>query len=259
MRRTVAAEFKLPAIGDTMVEGEIVDWLVAPGDVVAVDQVICLVETDKSVVELSTPYGGTVVALGAGVGEVLAVGEMLITVDDGSSAPHQATPPTPTAGGALEPPAVAAAVAGSVMSPVLRKLAEELSVDLGGIRGTGPGGRISRIDVETARISATPPASPGVRAMPRVRRASRQAGIDLSTIIGTGAGGAVTSSDLAAAVQPDRTASPSAEPSTRTRMSPLRRSIAANLIRSTREIPQFTASTFIDGEPLLAARTALAG
>jgi len=87
----MADVFHLPAVGDTMVEAEIVEWLVDVGDEVSLDQAICSIETDKSVVEMTTPYRGFVLALGGEPGDVLAVGEPLIAVGaSGEPAPNMA-------------------------------------------------------------------------------------------------------------------------------------------------------------------------
>ncbi len=99
----MADVFVLPTVGDTMVEGVVVEWFVAVGDRVEVDQVICSVETDKSVVELTSPYRGTVLRLGAAAGEVVSVGAPLVVVGEPTEmlsqfaevGPEPATSPSP--------------------------------------------------------------------------------------------------------------------------------------------------------------------
>ena len=152
----MASVFKLPAVGDTMVEGEIVEWLVAVGDTVELDQAICSIETDKSVVEMSTPYRGTVLALGGEPGDVIEVGGTLIVIGEpgeevpedkpepaaaAASIPHQTPAPAPS-----QP-----ARSDSVKAlPKARKVARERGVDLATVAGTGPGGSITVADVEAA-------------------------------------------------------------------------------------------------------------
>ncbi len=161
----MASVFKLPAVGDTMVEGEIVEWLVAVGDEVDLDQPICSVETDKSVVEMTTPYRGTVLALGGEPGDVIEVGETLIVVGEpGEEIPAPVSEPTPAAAAtasaaippvAAAPAATAAAAADTVRAvPKARKLARERGIDLTEVTGTGPGGSITVPDVEAAVASA---------------------------------------------------------------------------------------------------------
>ncbi len=177
----MASVFKLPSVGDTMVEGEIVEWLVAVGDTVDLDQPICSVETDKSVVEMTTPYRGTVLALGGEPGDVIEVGETLIVIGEpGEAVPTEAeaAPATGAAGSvAAAHPAPAPAppqpaVPGSVKAvPKARKLARELGIDLAAVAGTGSGGSITVADVEAAAAAPTPSAGGSRRErLPAIRR-----------------------------------------------------------------------------------------
>lgn len=161
----MAHTFKLPAVGDTMVEGEIVEWLVTVGDTVELDQPICSVETDKSVVEMTTPYRGTVLALGGEPGDVIEVGETLIVIgepgEEVPAAEDEAAPATGAAGSAGAPPPAPEpapsqpAAPGSVKAlPKARKLARERGIDLAAVAGTGPGGSITVADVEAAAAPA---------------------------------------------------------------------------------------------------------
>ena len=147
-----------------MVEGEIVEWLVAVGDTVDLDQPICSVETDKSVVEMTTPYRGTVLALGGEPGDVIEVGETLIVIGEpGEEVPAEDGPgPAAAAAGppAAPPPGPAPAAPqpaapGSVRAvPKARKLARELGIDLAAVAGTGSGGSITVADVEAAAAAS---------------------------------------------------------------------------------------------------------
>ena len=158
----MASVFKLPAVGDTMVEGEIVEWLVAVGDEVDLDQPICSIETDKSVVEMTTPYRGTVLALGGEPGDVIEVGETLIVVGEaGEEVPTSEPEPAPAAAAVSTPHQTRApvppqpAASDSVKAvPKARKLARERGIDLAAVAGTGPGGSITVADVEAAAASA---------------------------------------------------------------------------------------------------------
>ena len=157
----MASVFKLPAVGDTMVEGEIVEWLVAVGDEVDLDQPICSVETDKSVVEMTTPYRGTVLALGGEPGDVIEVGETLIVVGEtGEEIPTSEPEPAPAAVStphrtrAPAPPQPAASDSIKAV-PKARKLARNRGIDLAAVAGTGPGGSLTVADVEAAAASAS--------------------------------------------------------------------------------------------------------
>lgn len=217
----MASVFELPAVGDTMVEAEIVEWLVAVGDEVDLDQPICSVETDKSVVEMTTPYRGTVLALGGEPGDVISVGQPLIVV----GSPGEEAPARPDGTG----PGAAADMAlgtGTAAEPGAAEPDQTAGPD-----GTGPG-------------AAAP------KAMPKVRRMARERSVDLAAVAGTGPGGAITAADLEAAARPGG--------ERRERLSAVRRSIARHLTESVRTIPQFTAMVEAGAAVLLAARAAAA-
>jgi pyruvate dehydrogenase E2 component (dihydrolipoamide acetyltransferase) len=143
-------EFKLPDIGEGVVEGEIVRWLISEGDSIEEDQPMVEVMTDKATVEIPSPVRGTVVGRLGSEGDTVAVGNTLVVLEvtNGSqepvekerldfeeSQPTVRQPAPPRAGTVLATPAV-------------RKLARELGIDLTGVEGTGPGGRITREDLE---------------------------------------------------------------------------------------------------------------
>lgn len=146
-------QYLLPDLGEGMAEAEIVQWQVAVGDHVTRDQIVVHVQTDKAEVELPVPASGTVTALGASVGDVVPVGAPLLDLvpDDGatlagtpvrtSGTPGTASP-SPPADRPSAPPTGRARAA-----PPVRKLARELGVDLAGITGTGPAGRVTAADV----------------------------------------------------------------------------------------------------------------
>lgn len=280
----MAKIFNLPAVGDTMVEGEIVTWFVAVGDVVDLDQPICSLETDKSVVEMTTPHRGTVLYLAADVGGVVQVGAPLIVVGEpGEDLPADLLD-APTAPAAVSSPAAPSAPAAPTTSapstsspakngwsqgpppsnapsliptssPLLRRFAQEEGVNLATVRGTGPGGRITRADVTAAAGGA--PAQPSISrgpvlALPKVRKIARDGGIDLRDVRGSGPHGSITMTDLAA-VAPELAQPVRGE---RVRMSTMRRAIARNLTGAA-EVPQFTSMMDFDATSLLARRAAL--
>ncbi|HWP56361.1 MAG TPA: dihydrolipoamide acetyltransferase family protein [Candidatus Acidoferrales bacterium] len=149
----MAKEFRLPDVGEGISEAEIVHWLVKEGDTVKEDQELVQIETDKALVTLPSPYAGKIAKLHGHEGDVLKVGDVLVTIEETDG--KVAAPPEDrarrdrgTVVGALEeaddqmPPVQAI--------PAVRALARELKVDLATVRGTGPGGRITREDVEQA-------------------------------------------------------------------------------------------------------------
>jgi len=160
----VAFAFRLPDIGEGLDEAEIVEWFVAIGDEVLRDQPLVEVLTDKASSELPSPVAGTVLLLGADEGTRLRVGEVLIEIDDGSSAPEVVSEPVSiqvdtTKSQSPEPsPEVASLTARPKAAPATRRLALDLGVDLTTIVGTGPSGRITVEDIHTAAPASTGPA-----------------------------------------------------------------------------------------------------
>ncbi|MFB7423438.1 dihydrolipoamide acetyltransferase family protein [Streptomyces hydrogenans] len=253
-------EFLLPDLGEGLTEAEIVRWLVADGDMVAVDQPVVEVETAKATVELPCPYAGVVTRRYGGEGDVLAVGAPLVAVTVEETAAPAGEPratgsgsvlvgygtretprrrPAPAAVPAVTVPAVTvpvrpAPVPGSapagpagpvpVVSPLVRQLARRHGLDLRSVPGSGAGGLILRSDVDAA-----------------IRRAEREpAGV-----------GAVT------AVPGPAHGSDGPEP-VRVPLRGRRAAAAAKFSRSRREIPDATCWVEADATALLEARAALA-
>ncbi len=166
-------ELKLPDVGEGIAEGEVVRWLVAEGAAVEEDDPLVEVLTDKANVEIPSPVGGTVVKILAAPGQVVKVGELLALIepaagqaaaahrimassDRPSSTPREATEPGPGS-----PPGTAGAPGGAVLAtPVVRKLAKDLGVELGKVPGSGPGGRITEEDVRSAAGPKVPTGAP---------------------------------------------------------------------------------------------------
>ena len=155
----MAHEFRLPDIGEGLTEGEIVSWLVNIGEPVAADQPLVEVETDKAVVEIPAPVAGVLLHQGGAEGDVVQVGEILAVIGEEDEAWQ---PDAPLVGTLSEEAEVVTATATDPISPatarvqalpVVRKLARDLEVDLQSVVGTGPGGRITREDVEKAALA----------------------------------------------------------------------------------------------------------
>ncbi len=143
--------FTMPDLGEGLEEGTILSWLVAEGDDVALNQPLVEVETAKAAVEIPSPFAGRVVSLHAESDTVVAVGAALATFDVAGSDP----------GGPSEPKVAA--------TPVVRRLAKDLGVDLRVIDGSGPGGRITADDVQaaaTGTVDGGPAPDPAITRMP---------------------------------------------------------------------------------------------
>ncbi|MFB6139357.1 MAG: dihydrolipoamide acetyltransferase family protein [Halosimplex sp.] len=162
-------EFKLPDVGEGVAEGELLEWHVAPGDRVTEDQVVAEVETDKAVVDVPAPVNGTVRELLAEPGDVIPVGEVIITFDVAGDGAEPAVDRDATADAETEAGAESAGTTGEsadagassvngkggrvFAAPSARRLARELGVDLATVDGSGPGGRVSEADVRAAAES----------------------------------------------------------------------------------------------------------
>ena len=249
-------EFKLPDIGEGVVEGEIVSWKVVVGDAVAEDQPLVEVMTDKATVEIPSPRAGTVVALNGGEGEVVNVGATIVVLDDGSNGaggPVIADVGTGTERLAPEevPGAVKAVVAPVVAAPVVAPVA-------------------ARVPSVVAAVS-DPSRRGKVLATPATRRAARELSIDLGKVPGTGPSGRVTKADVVAFSEGRRAfggassgeaslgfthtaVPPGTGPEERIKVIGLRRKIAEAMVRSSLTIPHFSYVDEVDFTELVTLR-----
>jgi pyruvate dehydrogenase E2 component (dihydrolipoamide acetyltransferase) len=172
-------EFRLPDIGEGLVEGEVVRWLVKEGDLLQEDQPMVEIMTDKATVEISAPRGGRVARRLYAEGQSCPVGKVLIEIDMGEAAgsaepaargpathaPSQASPGTAASPGKANEANTAGA--GVLATPATRKLARDAGVDVRAVTGTGPAGRVTSSDVELATrggsSKATKGPAPGTR------------------------------------------------------------------------------------------------
>lgn len=231
------AEFVMPSLGADMEAGTLVEWRIAPGDTVRRGDIVALVDTEKAVIEVEIFEDGVVEELLVAPGVKVPVGTPLARIGAGAHAappevpapeptstpsapvaPIAAPPSAPTPAPVEAPPAVeAASIPASVAArvhatPVARRLAHELGIELATLHGAGPGGVITRADVERAAATRTL-AGQGVAAQPRP--------------------------------QPEPQAAPAAAPPP-DRLAGMRRAIAAAMARSKREIPHYYLATRID-------------
>ena len=207
-------DFVMPTLGADMDEGTLDEWRVKPGDTVTRGQIVAVVETTKAAVEIECWHDGVVQELLVPVGQTVAVGTPLATLlEPGETPGAPSARPEPTAAPAPvetspapERPAPAAPVGHRLwVSPVARRTAAALGVDLKGLTGTGPQGAITLRDVEHAAASAHHEKPPPPPAPPR----------------------------------PATAAPKSAAEKARERGAAMRASIAAAMSRSKREIPHY--------------------
>src|SRR5919206_2435298 len=136
-------EFKLPDLGEGLTEGEIARWLVSEGQEIAEDDPLVEVQTDKTTVEIPSPAGGKVARILVAEGEVVPVGTVLVVIgEDGS---------TPSVSDMSEGQPLGPVQQGRVRAtPLVRRMASELGVELSSVEGTGPQGRVTEDDVRRA-------------------------------------------------------------------------------------------------------------
>src|SRR5438034_7116721 len=150
----MAYEFKLPDLGEGLTEGEIARWLVAEGQEVAEDDPLVEIQTDKTTVEIPSPAAGTVARILVGEGEVVPVGTILVVIgEDGAGAVEEQprAEPAPSASDVPEGQSPGRAPEGRVRAtPLVRRLAQELGIELSSVEATGPQGRVTDEDVRRA-------------------------------------------------------------------------------------------------------------
>ena len=147
----MAYEFKLPDLGEGLTEGEIARWLVTEGQELAEDDPLVEIATDKTTVEIPSPAAGTVTKILVAEGEVVPVGTVLVVIGGDGAEPAAVPAPERQAAPATAPRQAVGSAPGRVQAtPVVRRVAQELGVDLAQLSGTGPNGRITEDDVRNA-------------------------------------------------------------------------------------------------------------
>lgn len=239
-------KFKLPDIGEGVAEGEIVQWLVNPGETIKEDQPLVEVMTDKVTAEIPSPVTGTIQQLFGEAGDVIAVGSVIADIDtDGSSTGNTGekdTPPATTTSStkgqsSIEAPASKPAPAANA-APIATS-------------GTHHGNALTANKVLAA---------------PATRKRARQLGVNLTTVAGTGPKGRITPSDVAAAANDHRNGNASFVPAGSTVSIPadrrepfkgIRRKIAEHLSLSKQKAPHFAYVEEIDVTELVSLRKQL--
>jgi pyruvate dehydrogenase E2 component (dihydrolipoamide acetyltransferase) len=161
----MAYEFKLPDLGEGLTEGEVARWLVAEGDVIAEDDPLVEIQTDKTTVEIPSPAAGTVLRIVVPEGHVAPVGAVLVVIGDEGEQLLRSVGDEPEEADAAGDPQISVVpdepVAAVRATPAVRRLAQEVGVELSLVTGTGPGGRVTEEDVRaTSQAVPSHPAAP---------------------------------------------------------------------------------------------------
>ncbi len=252
-----ARSIKMPDVGEGVAEAEIVEWSVKVGDLVREDQVVAAVMTDKATVEIPSPVGGTVIALGGGVGDVLAVGAELIRID-APGLPDSPPAPAPkglgkAAAAAPAPPAAPAPAAAP------QPIAADTQAEPPPPPAPAPPPRA--FPPQPQRGAPRPPGEKPL-ASPAVRLRAREAGVDLRFVRGTGPAGRITHDDLDAYIARPLEAPAKAgkEPNLAVetiKVAGMRRRIAQNMAESSRRVAHFSYVEEVDVTALEELRAAL--
>ena len=234
----MATEFKLPDLGENIASGDVVTVFVSEGDVVKPGQALLEVETDKAVIEVPCPPGGLVAKVLVKKGDTVKVGQPLVMLDAAGAAPANpaAAPAKPAAPAPAPAPVAAARPAAPTPAPTPAPV---------------PAPAVAAAPAAVAIDE--PPAAAVEPAGPAVRRLARELGVDLARVRGTGQAGRIIREDVIAAVRHASAApagrtrgdSTSTErddwgPIRREQMSRMRKTIAANMVRSVQTIPHLT-------------------
>ncbi len=290
------AQFKLPDLGEGLTEGEILQWMVQPGDTVTLNQPIVEVETAKAAVEVPSPYAGVVTELHHQAGEVVDVGAVIISFDtDPSAGPLpradlddivQDTPvdrpdrqdrpalaadlvPTPASGaliGEVGPTGRTATLVGygpkdGALTRRARSDAPPVAAEPAAPASPPPPATAARVSAAAvgqaaAQVFAGQQAAAGgsVRAKPPVRKLARERGVDLGAIVGTGPGGTISRADVegASTAGDQLAAAPAYDPATRERRIPVkgvRKLMAQAMVGSAFSAPHVTEFITLDMTP----------
>ncbi len=248
----MATQIEMPKLSDTMTEGTLIKWHKQVGDQIEIGDILAEVETDKATMEMEAFDEGTITEILIKEGEKAPIGGVLAVLDGDSPA----AAPTPAASEAAAPaekesatpapatpketpapaPAVSADGARLKASPLARKVAADLGVDLSAVQGSGPGGRIVRKDVESAGSSPKKPSTA------------------ISAAAGLAAAAKARISEPAAPTTSAAILPTAKEGDERIELSSMRKVIASRLLASKQTIPHFYLHVEADAAPLMALR-----
>ncbi|MCW1883946.1 2-oxo acid dehydrogenase subunit E2 [Luteolibacter flavescens] len=255
----MATQIEMPKLSDTMTEGTLIKWHKKVGDNVEIGDILAEVETDKATMEMEAFDEGTLTEILIQEGEKAAIGAVLAVLDGddaGSSAPAPAAAESSSAPAAAAAPASASAPAASSAapapatagdgsrikaSPLARKVAGDLGVDLSSVSGTGPAGRIVKADVEAAGSSKPAGKSANASAAAGLAAAAKSRTAPTAASAPAGA--------MSAAIMPT-----AKEGDERIELSSMRKVIASRLLASKQTIPHFYLHVEADAAPLMALR-----
>ena len=277
----MAITFGMPSLGHTMEKGKIIEWLKQEGEAVAKGEPLVVIETDKVITEVESPADGVVLKIAVAAEEERPIGTTLVLLgsadeqlsesdlqqllgDQPAAAPAApVASPAPVVAPAAAPSSRAAASGERVkISPIARKLCDELGIDPATVTGTGPGGRITREDVEKAAQAGPAPApTERVKISPVARKLCEEKGIDPATVTGTGPGGRITRDDVLNAAEAAKAAPAAGAPALAAGgtvpLQGMRGRVAERMFQSWNTIPRVTEVMLVDMNATVSFRQAM--
>ncbi len=256
----MAIQIEMPKLSDTMTEGTLIKWHKKVGDSVEIGDILAEVETDKATMEMEAFDEGTISQILVQEGDKAAIGAVLALLDGDEASPApQASAPAAAISQATPAPAPAAAAVAAAptrsddgtrikASPLARKVATDLGIDLSTLTGSGPAGRIVRADV-VATGSATPGKSTEASAAAGLVAALKARNTGTAP-----AAAAPVAAPAATASAPQALMPTPKEGDSRIELSSMRKVIASRLLTSKQTIPHFYLHVEADASPLMALR-----
>lgn len=242
----------MPKMEMTQESATVVEWLKKEGDHVEKGEPILTVETDKITVDIESPATGTLAGIRVKPGDIVPVTTVVAYIlDPGEVLPEGESTGRPDYEKVVEPhksPRVQA-------TPVAKKLAQEAGIELEDVRGSGPGGRITKSDVEMYLSARSSKPGHKVAATPAARKAARDLGVDISSLRGSGPGGRIQKKD----VEEFAMATTQGVPSSAVEemvipLTGMRKAIAERMLQSYLSAPHITFTVSVDMLELLRTR-----
>ncbi len=253
------SDFPLPDVGEGLTEAEIVSWKVKAGDTVTLNQVLVEIETAKSLVELPSPFAGTVTALLVEEGQTVEVGTPIITVSTDGEAPATRAPTAPMAEAVADVKSTVASEASTTAGPGADKSGAVLvgygSSGHGGSRrrrGASPDAPTEQPMASTRLTSVPASAASPIIAKPPIRKLAKDLGVDLAAVLATGLAGEITRDDVirqasqASVFRNIETPEWGTEREERIPVKGVRKAIAAAMVQSAFSAPHVSIFTDVD-------------
>jgi len=244
----VSTPIIMPKFGFNQETSEILEWLKKEGDSIDKGDPVAVVSTEKVSMEVEAPESGLLAGLQYKVGETVNIASVIAyIVKPGEKLEGLAPAPGKPKSEVKENQRANVEENIPSITPVASKLAQELGVDIGTVTGSGPGGRVTREDIEKAASNKSKNSSTGkIPATPAAKRVANESGISLNNVSASGPAGVVLSADVLKTEKVTSSTTKIAKPGGIVPFSGMRKAIALNMQRSYQEIPHITLTYEVD-------------